>query len=1170
MALAAMAGGAPQMPAFEKGGTAHWPKPIVTKGVLGTSSGAYVVDRITTPFPGVYKGQPEDWKDNVFKRRIMIAGVDFFSEGTRAAVSTWEGDVWVVSGITEKLDRIEWRRFASGLYEPLGLKIVKDVVYVTGRDQITRLADLNNDGEADSYQNFNNQITNSPGFHEFQFDLHTDKQGNFYTAKAGPVRAGGGGFGGGGGNGTVTAMAGAIHKISKDGKKRTVYATGFRAPNGIGVGPDGQVTTGDNEGTWMPACPVNWVRPGGFYGVEDLAHKTPIPRFDKPLTWLPKSYDNSGGGQVWVTSDKWGPLKGELLHLSYGRASIYRVLKEKVGKQMQGGVVRLVGGADAAQITGEPVKLTSSAMRGRFNEKDGQLYVAGLSGWQSDAVSLTGFDRIRYTGKETHSVVGLKVTSAGVHLTFDHELDSTTVAQQNFSGERWNYNRTKAYGSPEFSVEDPTRRGHDRLDIYGATLSKDGRTVTLQIDDLRPVDQMVLKFKLKAADGAPIIQSVMHTIHAVPKDPNMRGPAHIASRGKPGLNVTIKGAASAITDTTVSPGVELFVGKGRAASAFTAPGAFEANWQGTITPELPGNHIFAMDASSPVEVSIDDKVVLSATAPGVSRSKPVALAGQATALKVRFTGTGGRDEHARLLWAVANADKSGQEELEAVPSNVLRHTPAAANETARLHLGRKLFIDHRCIQCHANAIPRGASSELAMDAPRLDGIGSRVNRGWLRAWVANPKSFFGTASSMPRMFAKDAKDEVDAVTAYLATLRDPTLDKERDALAAEVGARIERQKTSGEKIDSNLMSRYLCGGCHTDMAQAADDGRLSLSGATQKFPKGAIAAYLQNPQKHYAWNPMPNFRLSRAEAVELEIVIGGMAWKSDAKPFKDTPEQVAQGKKLVLEKGCLACHQMGDAKNAAAKIDLMNGGQGGATCLDGSSGLNFGFDADQSAALAAFLKTDSKAVFNHAPAEAFARQAEKLRCTGCHGTYEGFPALDHLGGKLKPEWAQAFIAGQVPYKPRGEKHPDGHAWLPARMPGFGARAGLLAEGMAAQAGFGPVSPKESAINPELKRIGAQLVSTEGGFSCIGCHGIGKQVATQVFEAEGVNLAYSAERLRPEFFHRWVRNPLKVDSQTKMPTYFDEAGASPLPVLDGSGDKQIEAMWHFVRSLPGAK
>ena len=35
------------------------------------------------------------------------------------------------------------------------------------------------------------------------------------------------------------------------------------------MSPDGQVTTGDNEGTFVPRCPINWVEPDDFLGVVD-------------------------------------------------------------------------------------------------------------------------------------------------------------------------------------------------------------------------------------------------------------------------------------------------------------------------------------------------------------------------------------------------------------------------------------------------------------------------------------------------------------------------------------------------------------------------------------------------------------------------------------------------------------------------------------------------------------------------------------------------------------------------------------------------------------------------------------------------------------------------------------------------------------------------------------
>ena len=478
-------------------GPAHWPQEVVTKGVLGASQtpdGAYVVDKLTPP------------ENNPWKRRVRFGGLDFFSDGKRAALSTWDGDIWIVSGIDQGLENLKWKRFASGGYETLGLAIVKDVIYTSGRDQITRYTDLNKDGEADYYENFNNQVTSSTGFHEFQFDLQTDAKGNFYTAKAGPVRGGGRGFGGGGGNGEITDSAGTVQKISKDGKTREIYATGFRAPNGIGVRADGQVTTGDNEGTWVPACPINWLKPGGFYGVEDLAHKNPMPEYNKPLCWLSHGeYDNSGGGQVWVTSDKWGPFKGEMLHMSYGKCALYLVMKQDLGNQLQGGVTRF------------PLNFTSSAMRARFNKADGQLYIAGLRGWQTSAANLTGLDRVRYTGKPVYMADALSVDSKGIHIRFTQPVDAKDAADvQNYGVQVWNYRRSSDYGSPELKLSNPAQRGRDRLEITSAEVAADGKSVTLKVADLKPAMQSLVKYSVKAKDGTALKQEIQHTIHQIP------------------------------------------------------------------------------------------------------------------------------------------------------------------------------------------------------------------------------------------------------------------------------------------------------------------------------------------------------------------------------------------------------------------------------------------------------------------------------------------------------------------------------------------------------------------------------------------------------------------------------------------------------------------------------
>ena len=156
-------------------------------------------------------------------------------------------------------------------------------------------------------------------------------------------------------------------------------------------------------------------------------------------------------------------------------------------------------------------------MRPRFNPRDGQLYVMGLRGWQTVAAREAGFDRVRYTGKPVYSVRGLKVVKDGVQLTFTQPLATDSAADlQNFSGKRWNYQRSVNYGSSEFSVADPTKKARDPLTITASKLSADGKTLTLAIDDFKPVMQQTIKFNLKAKDGTPIAQEIQHTIHIIP------------------------------------------------------------------------------------------------------------------------------------------------------------------------------------------------------------------------------------------------------------------------------------------------------------------------------------------------------------------------------------------------------------------------------------------------------------------------------------------------------------------------------------------------------------------------------------------------------------------------------------------------------------------------------
>lgn len=471
-----------------KGGPSHWNPEIETKGTLAPDTSAYVIDTVSLP------------DKNPWKSWMKPTGFDFFPDG-RAALATMNGDLWIVSGLDARLDHVKWKRFATGLYEPLGVKIVDGQIYVLCRDGIVKLHDLNNDDEADFYENFNSDLVSDANYHSFHLDLQTDREGNFYYAVCGNQMA------------LAKPDHSCVVKVSKYGDKAEILCLGLRASNGLGMGPNDELTVGDNQGHWVPASPIFLAKPGAFFGYhgdmrrvskeEMIAHAEQHPKNDPPICWVPYPWDNSAGGQVWAGKN-WGPLSGHMLHTSYGKCTIFEVMTEQVDGIMQGGVVLIPG------------KFDSGVMRGRVSPADGQVWLCGMNGWQSNANKAGCFQRLRYTGKPSYLPTEMHMTTQGVRVTFPIELDPETANDEGgYSFEVWGYHVSEKYGSDEFKVSDPNVKGHDMMEVKKATLSADKRSVLLDVEGLKPVTQYILKMRLKAADGASIKCDVGGSIQKV-------------------------------------------------------------------------------------------------------------------------------------------------------------------------------------------------------------------------------------------------------------------------------------------------------------------------------------------------------------------------------------------------------------------------------------------------------------------------------------------------------------------------------------------------------------------------------------------------------------------------------------------------------------------------------
>ena len=62
-------------------------------------------------------------------------------------------------------------------------------------------------------------------------------------------------------------------------------------------------------------------------------------------------------------------------------------------------------------------------------------------------------------------------------------------------------------------MKDPRKLGHDKVAVTLATLLPDRRMVRLKLSGIRPVMQMMIKYRIKSADGAELSQEIYNTIH---------------------------------------------------------------------------------------------------------------------------------------------------------------------------------------------------------------------------------------------------------------------------------------------------------------------------------------------------------------------------------------------------------------------------------------------------------------------------------------------------------------------------------------------------------------------------------------------------------------------------------------------------------------------------------
>jgi cytochrome c2/glucose/arabinose dehydrogenase len=514
---------------------------LTTKATLSTKKEAYVLDDIPLPMP------------NPWKRNVRLADIAFLDDQGHAAAVTMDGDVWLLSGLKGDLQEVTWKRFTSGLHEPMSICVRKEMqdlksqdsrsasvlesshlkssIFVFDRNGIWKLIDTNGDNEADVHEMFCNQFGQTAETREFPNSMKLAPDGALIISKGGQEGA------------THGKDNGKVLRISPDGKTITQLAYGLRGPF-IGVHPkSGLVTASDQQGNYVPSTPLHIIRDNQFYGhlpTISPEEQYPAPIAD-PLTWIPHPVNASGVTQTWLCDAKMESINDELIHIGYNRPELLRVLMNDRPGKPQATVVPFFHDFEFAPLNAA------------VNPADGQLYITGFQIWGTTAKRISGLARLRYTGEKRVLLKACTPMEQGVLLTFTEPLEKTLATNpDSYSIERWNYKRTPQYGSPHLKLDGSA--GQDWMTASSAYLSQDSKSVFLGIPEMKQVMQMRVGWGLKSAEGLPAQNNAYFTPYELAKfDATLEGFGDIKVDLTPRKIV-----AAALVEPTVEEGQRLY------------------------------------------------------------------------------------------------------------------------------------------------------------------------------------------------------------------------------------------------------------------------------------------------------------------------------------------------------------------------------------------------------------------------------------------------------------------------------------------------------------------------------------------------------------------------------------------------------------------------------------
>ena len=432
----------------------------------------------------------------------------------RMAIAIRKGEVW----IAEKLSTGQpvYKRFASGLHEPLGLELHKGDLYTVQRSELTRLRDTDADGRADEYLTHAKGWGVTGNYHEYAYGPTVDGAGNLWVALNCSI---------GKGSNPNNQWRGWSLRVKPDGSWAPISG-GFRSPSGIGTNLAGAVFATDRQGNWFPTCPLMHVKRGAFHGHADSLQFTSrpeatfkvnqplpknltvaeaakhIPAYQLPAVWFP--YRKMGMSTTDILADstkgKFGPFAGQLFCGEFTMSFVSRVFLEKVGGEYQGACFRFRDGLDCA------------ALRLQWGA-DGSMYIGQSNrGWNSIGTKSYGLQHLQWTGQTPFEIKEMSAQRDGFRLKFTQPVVAdTALNSKSYAVTSYTYPYQSKYGG------DPVDVKMHNVKVIG--LDASGRILQLAVDEMRSgyIYELHAQGVRNLSQGKPLLHSAAYyTLNRVP------------------------------------------------------------------------------------------------------------------------------------------------------------------------------------------------------------------------------------------------------------------------------------------------------------------------------------------------------------------------------------------------------------------------------------------------------------------------------------------------------------------------------------------------------------------------------------------------------------------------------------------------------------------------------